>query len=215
MNLDSSADRFEDYAAALIKRLEGIRFSDMHPVAVLDFGEIAANWKFIMENFIEPYHVPFVHGSTTDQPLADHHTIVDGRCLGSAVDLNEEQGTQGSLAVSSRYLALYPNFIAGRYFPDQMGVYLNVPLGPGRMAQKRAIYKTDGSRPSKDETEALKSLWWSVHKEDHEMCERLQAGRASPVAAAGGVLSPHWEDNVRAFQELVAGDIRKGGNGNG
>ncbi len=35
------------------------------------------------------------------------------------------------------------------------------------------------------------------------MCERLQLGRASPVAESGGVLSPHWEDSVRAFQELV------------
>jgi choline monooxygenase len=31
----------------------------------------------------------------------------------------------------------------------------------------------------------------------------LQQGRASPVAKKGGVLSPHWENHVRAFQKLV------------
>lgn len=204
VNLDGNAPEFEDYAAPLIKRLDGIDFAKVRPVATLDFGEIATNWKFIMENFIEPYHVQFVHATTTDQPLGDHYTIVDGVCLGSAVDLKEEGGISGSLGVSSRYLTLFPNFIVGRYFPDQMGVYLNVPLGAGRTAQKRVLYSTEEQALSEAEIEGLKALWWHVHKEDHAMCERLQIGRASPVAEGGGVLSPHWEDSVRAFQELVA-----------
>lgn len=203
VNLDGNASPFEIYAAPLIKHLAGTDFSKVHPVATLDFGEIATNWKFIMENFIEPYHVQFVHPKTTSQPLRKHYTIVDGVCLGSAVDLDEELGTSGSLGVSSRYLTLFPNFIIGRYFPDQMGVYLNIPLGPGRMAQKRAIYTTEGQELSDAEIEGLKSLWWHVHKEDHEICEKMQLGRYSPVAKDGGVLSPHWEDSVRAFQDLV------------
>ena len=35
---------------------------------------------------------------------------------------------------------------------------------------------------SKEEIEMIKNIWWSVHKEDHEMCERLQEGRSSPAA---------------------------------
>ena len=27
-----------------------------------------------------------------------------------------------------------------------------------------------------------KKIWWSVHKEDHEICERLQEGRSSPAS---------------------------------
>ncbi len=210
VNLSGDAPEFDDYAAPLIARLAGVDLAKAEPVAVLDFGEIAANWKLIMENFIEPYHVQFVHASTTSQPLSDHYTIVDGVCLGSAVDLDQEAGAQGSLAVSSRYLTLFPNFIVGRYFPDQLGVYLNVPLGPGVTAQRRAIYATEGQDLSPAEVEGLKKLWWDVHKEDHAMVERLQTGRASPVADAGGVLSPHWEDSVRAFQELVAHGVMKG-----
>ena len=203
VNLDGKAPPFEEYAAPLISRLEGIDFDKVKPLATLDFGEVATNWKFIMENFIEPYHVGFVHPTTTDQPLKDHYTIVDGVCLGSAVDLSKEIGTSINLAVSSRYLTLFPNFIIGRYFPDQLGAYLNLPLGPGRTAQKRALYSTEGQALSEAEIDGLKKLWWDVHKEDHAMCERLQLGRASPVAESGGVLSPHWEDSVRAFQELV------------
>ena len=210
VNLSGDADPFEDYAAPLINRLDGLDFSKLKPIGTLDFGEIKTNWKFIMENFIEPYHVQFVHSSTTDQPLDDHYTIVDGNCLGSAVDLDENVGGSASLAVSSRYLTLFPNFIVGRYFPDQLGVYQNIPIGPGKMAQRRVLYTTEGQHLSTEEIEGLKSLWWDVHKEDHEMVERLQLGRASPVAEAGGVLSPHWEDSVRAFQELVANGVSAG-----
>jgi choline monooxygenase len=207
VNIDGNAEPFEDYAATIKERLSGLEWEKLDCIGTLDFGEIACNWKFIMENFIEPYHVQFVHSSTTDQPLEDHFTIIDGNCLGSAVDLEEEIGTSGSLGVSSRYLTLYPNFILGRYFPDQMGVYLNIPTGPGTMMQKRALYTTDGQVLSAEEIEGLKNLWWDVHKEDHEMTERLQLGRASQVSAAGGVLSPAWEDSVRAFQDLVARDV--------
>ena len=115
VNLSGDAPEFEDYAAPLVSRLEGLDFSKLEPIGTLDFGAIETNWKLIMENFIEPYHVQFVHATTTDQPLEDHYTIIDGNCMGSAVDLKHESGTGGSLGVSSRYLTLYPNFIIGRY----------------------------------------------------------------------------------------------------
>ena len=210
VNLSGDAPPFEDYAAPLIKRLDGIDFGKVQPVATLDFGEIATNWKLLMENFIEPYHVPIVHRTTTDQPLSDHFTIVDGLCLGAGVDVRGDNvSASGKLAVSSRYLTLFPNFVIGRYFPDQLGVHLNVPLGPGRTAQKRVIYTTEGQDLSGAEVEGLKKLWWDVHKEDHSMCERLQLGRASPVAESGGVLSPHWEDGILAFQKLVVAAATK------
>ena len=105
--------------------------------------------------------------------------------------------------MSSRYLTLFPNFVLGRYFPDQIGVHLNVSTGIDRTWQRRVIYTTEGESLGSGQVEALSDLWYKVHKEDHEICERLQVGRGSDVAALGGWLSPHWEDSVRRFQELV------------
>ena len=45
------------------------------------------------------------------------YTIVDGICLGSGVDVKEENKDRNTLSVSSRYLSLFPNFIIGTYFP--------------------------------------------------------------------------------------------------
>lgn len=210
VNLNGEASDFEEFVAPLVRNLQGLDLARARLVGVIDLGVVKTNWKALMENFIEPYHVQFVHKKTTEQPLTDHYTVIDGGCLGSAVDISQTSTAPdntatntATLAVSSRYLTLFPNFVFGRYFPDQIGVHLNIPLGPGKTLQRRAIYITDGSLPGAQEAEALMRLWTEVHREDHEICERLQAGRHSTAAEAGGVLSPHWEDSVRRFQELV------------
>ena len=135
---------------------------------------------------------------------------MDGVCLGSGVDVKEENKDSNTLSVSSRYLSLFPNFIIGTYVPNQIGVYLNVPISPGLTTQKRIIYTTEGKDMTNQEIETQKKIWWSVHKEDHEICERLQEGRSSPASMQGGLLSPHWETSVRAFQKLIISSTMKG-----
>ena len=86
MNLDGGAPPFEEFTAPLRSRLEGLDLSRMQHLVTIDLGEVAANWKLLMENFIEPYHVQFVHSRTADQPLADHYTVNEQGCLGCAAD---------------------------------------------------------------------------------------------------------------------------------
>ncbi len=209
IKIEGDRGDFDDHIRPLAGQLEGVDLDRARPIATLDFGEVGANWKLLMENFIEPYHVPVVHRTTTDQPLVDHYSIIEGNCLGSAVDIDGGDGgrTRGGgsdrLDVSSRYLTLFPNFVLGRYVPDQLGVHLNVPIGPARTHQRRVIYWIGDEPPSGAERQGLSDLWFKVHKEDHAMVERLQQGRASIAARDGGLLSPHWENGVRRFQELV------------
>jgi len=204
INLNGKAKKFSEYAKPLIKKFKDIDLKKLKYVATLDFGKINTNWKFLIENFIEPYHVQFVHKTTTNQPLKDHYTIVDGICYGSGVDVKQEDNkNSNSLSVTSRYLSLFPNFIIANYFPNQIGVYLNVPISSGETIQKRIIYTSDGKDMSKEESDIVKKIWWSVHKEDHGICERLQEGRLSPASEQGGLLSPYWEKGVQKFQKLI------------
>ena len=210
INFNGKAKKFEKYASSLIKKFKDIDLKKLKYAATLDFGKINTNWKFLIENFIEPYHVQFVHKTTTNQPLKDHYTVVDGICYGSGVDVKEEDSkNNAALSVTSRYLSLFPNFIIGTYFPNQVGVYLNIPISPSVTLQKRIIYTTDGKEMGKEEATMVKNIWWSVHKEDHEMCERLQEGRSSPASNNGGLLSPVWEKGVQAFQKLIMDSIRR------
>jgi choline monooxygenase len=209
INIDGNAGLIEDFVAPLERQLEGLDLNRIKPVATIDFGIVKTNWKALMENFIEPYHVQFVHKNTTSQPLVDHYTVLDDHCLGSACDIEENPDIDKSstLAVTSRFLTLFPNFVMGTYAPDQIGIHLNTPVSPGETRQKRVIYVHQDSKISDAEIENISNLWHEVHKEDHDICERLQEGRMSDVAANGGLLSPHWEDSVRRFQELVAQSV--------
>ena len=211
VNLSPQPIPFEDFLAPLKRQLGTTDVTDYRPATMLDLGEVPCNWKLLMENFIEPYHVQFVHKKTTEQPLEDHYTVVDEHCVGSAVELSEEQVTNarvGTLGVTSHYLTLFPSFIMGTYQPDQMGVYLHVPVSADRTRQYRVIYTHKDSNYSDAQIQALADLWRAVHLEDHEMCIRMQQGRHSPLAADGGLLSPHWEKSVRKFQELIADAVR-------
>ena len=208
VNLNGDAPPIEEFVAPLRNRLEGVDLTRLHHIVTIDFGEVAANWKLVVENFIEPYHVQFVHGGTTEQPLTDHYTVNDPGCLGCAVDVAGEATRDDTLSEDSRYLTLFPNFVFGLYLPDQVGVQLNVPLAPGRTLQRRAIYSLEPESQLAGRAEQLANLWRAVHAEDHAMLERLQQGRASEAAAGGGVLSPVWEDAVRSFQELVVKCLR-------
>ena len=208
VNLNGSAPPFEDFIAPLRSRLDGLDLTRIRHLATLDFGEVAANWKLLMENFIEPYHVQFVHATTTEQPLADHYTVNEPGCLGCAVDVSGEATREDTLSADSRFLTLFPNFVFGLYLPDEIGVHLDVPLAPDRTLQRRAIYSLRPEPAPVERADRLAKLWRDVHREDHAICERLQQGRASDAAAYGGVLSPVWEDSVRSFQDLVVSHLR-------
>lgn len=206
----NASQSFEQFVAPLKKRLEDIDLTQIKAVATIDFGALKTNWKALMENFIEPYHVQFVHKTTTNQPLIDHYTIVEDHCLGSGCDIAEGQnkGVSNALTVTSRFLTLFPNFVIGTYAPDQLGVHLNIPVKAGETQQRRVIYLHKDNPASTQEIQQLRQLWHTVHQEDHAICERLQLGRCSEIAADGGYLSPHWEDSVRRFQELVVESAR-------
>ena len=208
VNLNGSAPPFEDFIAPLRSRLGGLDLTRLHHLATIDFGEVAANWKLLVENFIEPYHVQFVHATTTEQPLADHYTVNGPGCLGCAVDVSGEASREDTLSADSRFLTLFPNFVFGLYLPDEIGVHLDVPLAPDRTLQRRAIYSLHPEPASAERADRLAKLWRDVHREDHAICERLQQGRASDAAAGGGLLSPVWEDSVRSFQDLVVNHLR-------
>ena len=207
VNLNGAAPPLEEFVAPIRRWLDGFDLTRMQHVVTVDLGEIAANWKLLMENFIEPYHVPIVHATTTEQPLTDHYTVNEPGCLGCAVDVSGEAAREDTLSADSRYLTLFPNFVLGLYLPDQVGIHLDVPLAADRTRQRRAVYSLGAEPVSAEQTERLARLWRDVHVEDQAICERLQEGRVSDVGA-GGVLSPVWEDAVRSFQERVVNSLR-------
>ena len=174
VNLNGEAPPIEDFVAPLQRHLGGLDLTRMKHVVTIDLGEIAANWKLLMENFIEPYHVPFVHATTTEQPLTDHYTVNEPGCLGCAVDVSGTAKRDDTLSADSRYLTLFPNFVLGLYLPDQVGVHLDVA---GAVAPASAAPST-ASRPRRSPT-STRTSWQGSGV-------RARGGPGDLRAAAGG-----------------------------
>lgn len=219
VNVDGKAPAFSEYVATFEEELKDFDFGTLEPIGRIDLGEVKTNWKLLMENFIEPYHVPVVHNVTAaGQPLKDHYTVSNGRLLGSGIDLDEEKkdsSVSDHLDMSARYLTLFPSFVLGIYLPDQAGVHINVPVSAGVTRQYRVLYSLDQRVYTEEEKKALCDLWTDVHIEDHEIAILLQEGRHSVAmetggAMAGGIMSPYWEDSAQAFQRMILENMKKG-----
>ena len=222
INLDGDAPAFEDYVTPLVNRVEewpfrapGSGFDSLKHVGRIDFGIIKGNWKIVVENYIEPYHVASVHDkSCAGQPMEAHHAYHDGALVGSEVRLDGWQpgGRTAStrteaLDASALYLVLFPNFALGLYGDSVISI-LALPEAPDQTREQFDIYLWDYIEP----TEELVAGWIDLNKrinaEDIDMIEAVQAGFASPVMSAGTVLSPHWENCVRQFEKLVLDNVR-------
>ncbi len=214
VNVAGNAADFDSFLSPLKKQLGDLDLSRIKPLYAIDSGTFECNWKFICENFVEPYHVPVVHPETAaGQPLNEHYMVRDGHLVGCAVDVKEtpaEQQRQARarevcLDISARYLLLFPNFLFFLYLGDetQVNVMLNTPVAPGRTHQRRVIYQLGGTPPPPETIEKWRALTNDLIAEDRAMVERLQEGRRSPILKDGGVLSPVWEKSEHAFQSLV------------
>ena len=220
-NLDGNAGDFDEFLDPLKRYVGDLDLSRLDPILQMDSGTVDANWKFLTENFAEPYHVPMIHPETAaGQPLKDHYMIRDRNLVGCGIDVGDTangakapkpgNGKELCLDFSAWYLVLYPHFNFFVYFGDEKHVYvmLNTPLAPDRTHQRRVIYQLGGPDQTDESREAWRKLNEDVIREDWEMAVRLQAGRASPVMADGGVMSPAWEVGEHGFDELIMASMR-------
>ncbi len=208
INLNGNGPPFEEFVARLLRRLDGLDLASMQHLVTIDLGEVAANWKLLIENFFEPHHGQLAHAATASQPLADRYMANDPGCSGCATDVSGEAKRTDTLSADSRYLTLFPNFVFGLPLPDRIDVHLNMPLAPDRTLQRRAIYSLGPDPSLAERKEQLVALRREAYLEARIVSEWLQQERGSDAAAEGGVLSPVWEDTVRSFQELVVSRLR-------
>ncbi len=222
VNIDGGAGDFQEFLAPLKDYIGDLNLATATPILEMDSGVVNANWKFLTENFAEPYHVPVVHPETAaGQPLKDHYMIKDRNLVGCGIniegDLHDlqppEEKANGRLCldISAWYLVLFPHFNFFVYFSDDTHVYvmLNTPLSPSQTHQRRVIYQLGGEVPDQETRDAWRKLNEDVIREDWDMAERLQEGRASPAISDGGIMSPAWEVGEHGFDELIMAAVSR------
>jgi len=184
--------------------------------------EVAANWKFAVENYCDSYHLPWVHpGLNRYSRLEDHEPIRDQSCgfsgqisLAYRPALNADDtarfpdlaGLPDPWMGRGEYVSLFPNLLLGAH-RDHFYAILILPTAADRSLERVLIsyFSADAATsPSlAEKRQANADLWRGVFVEDVWAVEGLQAGRASP-AFDGGVFSPVMDGPTLDFHQWVA-----------
>ena len=217
VNLDLDAVPLETYLGDLPERLANYGLESWQVVRTKNY-EINANWKLISENFMEYYHLPWVHpelakvskiedhyryqgtgmytGMTTT-PISDNSGSGGWKGLPPAESLNEQE------QVSGRFISLFPN-ICLSVLPNHAFVMMLEPQAAGFTLEKCALLCHPDSLGGGAEAELdqLLKFWDLVNIEDIEIVEAVQEGLKNKPYM-GGRMCFKFEEGVHRFQNMV------------
>jgi phenylpropionate dioxygenase-like ring-hydroxylating dioxygenase large terminal subunit len=200
-------------------RTAGHRLEEWEIARVAEY-KLAANYKLVGENFMEYYHLPWVHpGLVQVSPIEAHHRwqgpgMYSGFCTTPIAQDTEEGGWGSGLApisglnesdaVSARFIWLFPN-VAVNILPNHLFIILARPTSPRSTHETTYLLTHPESTADGDSeraVEQLSSFWDSVNREDIDIVERVQTG-LDTTPFPGGRLCYRFEESLHRFQNMV------------
>ncbi|MFO0551432.1 MAG: SRPBCC family protein [Polyangiaceae bacterium] len=197
---------FEAWIGPLRERFAFVPWDRLELAEPPKHYEVAAHWALYCDNYLEGFHVPFVHpglareieyGSYTTE-LFDWGVLQIGFAQGDAPAFDLPAGHPDSgRRVAAYWAFLFPGTMINVY---PWGVSLNIvaPQGPART---RVIFASLVHDPSKRGVGAGGDLH-SVELEDEAVVESVQRGVRSRLYSRGRY-SPSRETGVHHFHQLI------------
>ncbi len=216
VNISGDAEPFEDFIRPLDQVLEGYDPSPMQMISTTEY-QSSANWKLAVDNFLDGYHVPFVHSQavTLDSVLNQEDLFLSDNITGLRLptgasdkpaktdkplphfaNLNEDNvGTQ-------QWFGIFPNTLL---FVDPVWVQLIIvrPEAANYSTETLTIYAANPDAMAEEFTEqrqALSNALNEVNRQDIELLDKLQFTRTSPEAAQAHLVQAWDQVNVRFHQ---------------
>ncbi|MGA5758974.1 aromatic ring-hydroxylating oxygenase subunit alpha [Nonomuraea bangladeshensis] len=183
--------------------------------------DVRANWKLVVENFMECYHCATIHpelvavlpefaGGYAAQYYVGHGAEFAERVEGFTVDGGPGFGKLPDVAREQdrRYYAItvkpqvFVNLV-----PDHVIVHRMFPLAVDRtLVECDWLYHPDVVASGADLTRSVE-LFHRVNEQDFDACERTQPGMSSRAYREGGVLVPS-EHHIALFHQWVNQRLR-------
>ena len=179
---------------------------------------VNANWKLIVENYLESYHLPWVHPVLNKHSKSkDHYNIVINNKMAGQGSRKYTKQTEIKKALEkfplwpsdkerwAEYIAVFPNLLLGIHIDHVFSVVLHPLAADKTLETLQMIYlkEKNGSPRNLESRASVLSQWDSVFKEDISPLEGMQKGRESR-AFDGGVFSPKLEVATHVFHKWAA-----------
>ena len=222
VNPDGTAPPFEEVHKPLLDRWAAFNqpmYSDMSDSSF--HLDVNTNWKLAVENYLESYHLPWIHpGLNSYSKLEDHENIVEyGHYAGqisnkyvprysTGKNFNEFQNLGSEWYSKGEYIVLFPNLILGVQ-KDHVFNLIIEPLGPNQIKEHIEIYYSDPSMLSDEYQQTRQEnakLWKTVFEEDIFVVEGMQKGRYAK-GFDGGRFSPIMDEPTHVFHDWYARQI--------
>ncbi len=196
--LDAAAPPFEQVFAGIAERIAPTDLSHMR-FAKRDTYKLECNWKVYIDNFLEGYHLPFVHPGLSkvldyrvyDTELAQWHSLQHS-------PLRNNDGIYGD--GNAWYYFIYPNIMLN-ITPGRLQTNRILPAGHRQCIVEFDYYYTDDPEVQA-RVQAEQAFSDEIQAEDISICEHVQQGLASGSYSAGR-LNPKRESGVWHFQNLL------------
>jgi choline monooxygenase len=204
VNLAERPRPLAEYVAGIRERVAGPDLGSLHPAARVDY-EVACNWKVYVDNFLEGYHVPYVHPELLKlYDFQQYRTEVHDWYSLQVGPLSGTDNPYGVRNGEALYYHLFPNFMLN-VLPGRLQTNHVVPVAPDRCRVVFRYFYADVDSPAGRQREADDLAYSeSVQREDIEICERVQQGLASRAYDRGRFSVP-FEGGVHHFQSLLRG----------
>ncbi|MGW1893393.1 aromatic ring-hydroxylating oxygenase subunit alpha [Streptomyces sp. NPDC002004] len=233
VNLDPDAVPLAESCSGLAKAVGHYAGADLEPVGKhrihdMDGAEQQnANWKVIVDNYLEGYHVPVAHPAlmrlldyqayTVDiqesyalfeSPLRDKPSSNWTERLYQRLATPMPGLTEADRRVW-RYAVIYPNTLID-FYPDHVLAWTALPTAQDRAAIPGAFYTRHGESARTRLARRLNiHIGWVTNDEDAELVERVQAGLSTPGYEPGPL--SRRETAVGWFARRVRADLEGSG----
>ena len=209
----------DDVIGPVTGRLGDATAIDRYRIDQLELGrrvvyDVAANWKLIVENFMECYHCATIHPELTAvlpefaKGLAVQYFVGHGAAFGEQIEGFTVDGTAGfgtlpglTADQDHKYYAITVRptvFI--NLVPDHIIFHRMYPLAADRtIVECDWLYAQDVVAGGRDVGHSVE-LFHRVNLQDFAACERTQPAMASRAYRKGGVLVPA-EHHIAEFHD--------------
>jgi choline monooxygenase len=219
VNLEADPEPLLDHLGDLPTRTAGYRLDEWQVARTAEY-EIKANYKLVAENFMEYYHLPWVHpGLVKVSPIDAHHRwqgtgMYAGFCTSPIAPDTDDGGWQSGLqpisglndadATSARFIWLFPN-VAVSILPNHLFIIHARPVAPGLTHETTYLLThpaATGAAGTERAVDEIAKFWDAVNREDIDIVERVQAGLDS-TPFPGGRLCYRFEEPLHRFQNMI------------
>ncbi|HEX4601613.1 MAG TPA: aromatic ring-hydroxylating dioxygenase subunit alpha [Gemmatimonadales bacterium] len=165
--------------------------------------DVHANWKVYVDNYLEGYHVPYVHPELyTLYDFEGYVTEVHDRYSVQVGPLRDDRNVYTGGGGEALYYQVFPNLMLN-VVPGRLQSNVVVPVAPDRCTVVFRYYYDDVTSPAaRARIEADIAFSDKVQQEDAEICARVQRGLGSR-AYDKGRFSVRFEAGVYHFQKLL------------